>query len=53
MDVAHIPKYKLGAGYCRKCKNGGVCIFAHEDLNFTALNVHKYSKERVTETTAI
>jgi hypothetical protein len=43
-DVVHTPKYKHGASYCRKKHNGSVCIFIHEDLNFTALNVQKYSK---------
>jgi hypothetical protein len=28
MDASHIPKYKLGARYCRKkLKNGGVYIY--------------------------
>jgi hypothetical protein len=45
MDVAYIPNYKFGAGYCRKKhKNGGTCIFIHEDYNFSALYLRKFSK---------
>jgi exonuclease III len=54
MDVTHIPNYKFGAGYCRKKhKNGGVCIFVHEDYKFTILNLQKFSKERDIEIAAI
>jgi hypothetical protein len=54
MDALYIPKYKLGAGYGRKkLKNGGVCIFLQEDLNFSTINLQKYCKEPDTEIVAI
>jgi exonuclease III len=50
----HIPKYKLGANCCRKnLKQGGVCIYVHESLKFTNINLLKYSKEQDIEIAAI
>jgi exonuclease III len=43
----HIPKYKLGANYCRKnLKQGGVCIYVYESIKFSNINLLKYSKEQ-------
>ena len=36
LNNTHIPKYKLGANYCRKnLKWGGLCIYVHETLTFS------------------
>ena len=52
--TTHIPKYKLGAKYCRKnLKQGGVCIYVHKSLKFTNINLLKYSKEQAIEIAAI
>jgi hypothetical protein len=43
----HISNYTLGANYCRKnLKQGGVCIYVHESLKFSNINLLKYSKEQ-------
>jgi hypothetical protein len=43
----HISTYKLGANYCRKkLKQGCVCIYVHESLKFTNINLLKYSKDQ-------
>jgi len=47
LNNTHIPKYKLGANYCRKnLKQGSVCIYVHETLKCTNINLLKYSKEQ-------
>ena len=47
IDITNIPNYKLGAKYCRtKLKNGGVTIYIHDSLNFTTINLQKYTKEQ-------
>jgi len=49
----HIPNYTLGANYCRKnLKQGGVCIYVHESLKFSNINLLKYSNERDIEIAA-
>jgi hypothetical protein len=54
LNNMHIPKYKLGANYCRKnLKEGGVCIYVHETLKFTNISLPKYSKEKDIEIAAI
>ena len=54
LNNTHIPKYKLGANYCRKnLKQGGVCIYVLETLKFTNINLLKYSKEQDIEIAAI
>jgi exonuclease III len=43
----HIPKYKLGANYCRKnLKQGGVCIYICESIKFSNINLLKHNKEQ-------
>jgi hypothetical protein len=54
IDAVHIPKYKLGAKFCRKkLKNGGVCIYIQQDLKFATINLQKYCKEQDLEIAAI
>jgi exonuclease III len=50
----HIPKYKLGANYCRKnLKQGGVCIYVCESIKFSNINLLKHNKEQDIEIAAI
>ena len=50
----HIPKFKLGAEYCRKnLKQGGVCIYVHESLKYTNINLQKFCNEQNIELAAI
>jgi len=50
----HIPKYKLGANYCRKnLKQGGICIYVCEYLTFTNIDLLKYNKEHDIEIAVI
>jgi hypothetical protein len=45
-EMLHFLKYKLGATFCRKkLKNGGSCIYIHEDIKFTTINVQKHGKD--------
>jgi hypothetical protein len=50
----YIPKYKFGAIYSRSIlKGGGVCIYIHEDIIFSKLNMQCYCKEKDLEIVAI
>ena len=50
----HIPKFKLGAEYCRKSlKQGGVCIYVHESLKYTNINLQKFCNEQNIELAVI
>ena len=50
----HIPKYKLGASYCRKnLKQGGVCIYVCESIKFSYINSLKHNKEQDIEIAAV
>ena len=50
----HIPKYKLGANYCRKnLKQGGVCIYVCESIKYSNINLLKHTKEQDIEIAAI
>ena len=54
IEITHIPKYKLGAKYCRlKLKNGGVSIYIMGTLTYSNINLRKYSKEQDLEICAI
>ena len=47
IDNLPIDHFKLGSKYCRhKFKNGGVCIFVYEDLQFFSISLDKYHKEK-------
>jgi len=46
-DNVCIPKYKLGAKYCRlHLKNGGVCIYILDSLTYDNTDLTKYSKDQ-------
>jgi hypothetical protein len=50
----HIPKYKLGTNYCRQnLRQGGVCIYIHEIVKFTNIDLLKHNKEQDIEVAAI
>jgi hypothetical protein len=54
IEITHIPKYKLGAKYCRlKLKNGGVCIYIMDNLIYSNICTQKYNKEQNFEICAI
>ena len=47
LDNIFFQNYQLGAEYCRKSyKNGGVCIYIHESLQFSNTNVYEICKEK-------
>ena len=50
LEQISINNYRLGAGYCRQAvKRGGVCIFVHETLRSTNIDLVAYCKEQVIE----
>ena len=54
IDNLPIDHFKLGSKFCRhKFKNGGVCIFIHEDLEFFTISLEKYCKEKDIEVCAV
>ena len=54
VDNVPIDHFKLGSKFCRhEFKNGGVCIFIHEDLEFFSISLDKYCKEKDIEVCAI
>ena len=54
INTLHIPSYNLSDNYSRtSVKCGGVCIFLHNDIQFTNINLHKHNKEQDLEITAI
>jgi len=47
IEITHIPKYKLGAKYCRlNLKNGGVSIYIMDTLMYYNICIQKYTKEQ-------
>jgi exonuclease III len=55
-EINNLPvdHYTLGAKFCRlKFKNGGVCIFVHEDFEFSTISLDKYCKEKDIEVCAV
>ena len=47
LDQINIDGYNLGAAYCRQnIKRGGVCIFVHNNLNFTNIDLSVYCKDQ-------
>jgi hypothetical protein len=50
----HISMYKSGTNYCRKnLEQGDICIYVHESLKFTNINLLKYNKEQDIEIAVI
>jgi len=47
IDNLPIDRFKLGSKFCRhEHKNGEVCIFVQEDLEFSSSSLDKYCKEK-------
>ena len=54
LDNIFFHIYQLSAKFCRKSyKNHGVCIYIHESLQFSNINVHKFCNEKDFEACAI
>ena len=50
----HIPTYRLGAHYCRiNLKQGGVCIYVKESIQFSNINLLKHNTDQDIEIAAI
>jgi hypothetical protein len=46
--------YLLAAKYCRNTsKSGGVCIYVHESLSFTSIDLERFCKEHEFEVCAV
>jgi hypothetical protein len=44
----YIEHYNLGAGYCRQTlRQGGVCIFVHDTINYLNVNLNAFLKSRI------
>jgi len=53
-DTVCIPNYELGAQYSRTfLQCGGACIYIHENIKYTKVEVQKYCKEQDIELSAI
>jgi hypothetical protein len=49
-----IEYYKLGGKFCRRqYKNGGVCIYVHESIDYSCIPIHHICKEKDLEICAI
>lgn len=47
IETLRLPNYNLNAKFCRNtCKKGGVCIFTHETIQCSAINLNKFCRER-------
>jgi hypothetical protein len=47
IELTYLPSYILGANFCRETlKNGGACIYIHQDLKFTTVKVQIWAKEQ-------
>ena len=54
LDNVLIQSYNLGAKFCRNTfKNGGVCIYTHDSIQFSSINVLYFCKEKDLEACAI
>ena len=54
IDNIPIDQFKLGSKFCRhEFKNGGVCIFILEDLDFLSISLDKYCKGKDVEVCAV
>jgi hypothetical protein len=54
IDTTSLTNYSLGTKFCRNTlKNGGVCIFTHESIQSTYINLNKFCKEKDFEICAV
>jgi hypothetical protein len=53
-DNVLIQNYNLGDQFCRNTfKNGGVCIYTHDSIQFSSINMLNFCKEKDLEACAI
>jgi len=54
MEMMSIEYYKVGTKFCRQqFKNGGLCIFVHESIDFDVISTHCICKEKDLEICAV
>jgi len=54
IETIRLPNYNLNAKFCRNTfKKGGVCIFTHETIHCSTINLNKFCKEKDLEICAI
>jgi exonuclease III len=54
IGTVHLDRYTLGAKFCRKTyKEGGVCIYVINDIQFNAINLDQHNREKDLEICAI
>ena len=54
LNQINISGYNLGAAYCRQdVKRGGVCIYVHNTLNYTNIDLRVHCKEQDIEVCAL
>jgi len=54
IDTILLPNYRVGGKFCRNLlKNGGICIFTHESLQSTNMNLNGFCKEKDLEICAV
>jgi len=54
MDTIVLANYRLRAKFCNTLKkNGGVCIFTHESIQSTNINLNELCKEKDLEIRAV
>ena len=50
----HLDRYTLGVKFCRQTyKQGGVCIFVTNDIQFNTINLDQHNREKDLEICAI
>ena len=55
-EICSIPinSYKLAPYYCQKlCKGGGVCIYVHESIHCSSIDLSKFCKDKDIEICAV
>jgi exonuclease III len=54
VDFVTIDQYNLGAVYCRNTfSKGGVCIYVHNSLNYSNINLDSFSIDQIIEICAV
>jgi len=54
IDTIVLANYRLAAKFCRNTfKNGGVCIFTHDSIQSTNINLNEFCKEKDLEICAV
>jgi hypothetical protein len=54
LNQINISGYNLGAAYCRQdVKRGGVCIYVHNTLNYTNIDLRVHCEEQDIEVCAL